>query len=70
MIIKKWVLHDWKDESCVKILKATEKQAKEKGGKVIFIENIDSKKHEENESDKAQISMDTDMMVNMELDLQ
>ncbi|KAI5661949.1 hypothetical protein M9H77_21272 [Catharanthus roseus] len=66
-ILLKWILHDWKDEECVKVLKMCRKAIpeKEKGGKVILIETVlmDSKKHENEEAVKAQISSDIDMMV-------
>ncbi|KAH0636389.1 hypothetical protein KY290_036830 [Solanum tuberosum] len=38
-ILLKWVLHDWNDEECIKILKKCKEEipSKEKGGKVIII---------------------------------
>ncbi|KAI5661951.1 hypothetical protein M9H77_21274 [Catharanthus roseus] len=67
-ILLKSVLHDWKDEDSVKILKNCKKAIpeKEKGGKVIVIDIVlmDSKKHD-NPLVKSQISGDMDMMVSM-----
>ncbi|KAK9116232.1 hypothetical protein Sjap_015179 [Stephania japonica] len=39
-IMLKWVLHDWGDEHCVKILKNCCKALPEEGGKVIVIEYV------------------------------
>jgi hypothetical protein len=52
-----WVLHDWSDEECVKILKNCKKAIppKEEGGKVIIIdivvgEESSSLKHKETQA--------------------
>ncbi|KAM3381536.1 hypothetical protein P3S68_007109 [Capsicum galapagoense] len=41
-ILLKWVLHDWGDEDCIKILKKCKEAipSKENGGKVIIIETV------------------------------
>ncbi|XP_008788395.1 trans-resveratrol di-O-methyltransferase-like [Phoenix dactylifera] len=41
-VLLKWVLHDWSDEECVKILKRCKEAvpSKEEGGKVIIIEMV------------------------------
>ncbi|KAH0639577.1 hypothetical protein KY290_036844 [Solanum tuberosum] len=41
-ILLKWVLHDWSDEECIKILKKCKEAipSKEKGGKVIIIDMV------------------------------
>ncbi|XP_052207974.1 xanthohumol 4-O-methyltransferase-like [Diospyros lotus] len=39
-IFMKWILHDWSDEDCVKILKNCRKAILEKTGKVILMEVI------------------------------
>ncbi|KAL8510936.1 hypothetical protein ACS0TY_017666 [Phlomoides rotata] len=41
-IILKWILHDWDDESCVKILKKCKDAipSKDKGGKVMIIDEV------------------------------
>nr|QBY35563.1 16-hydroxyvincadifformine 16-O-methyltransferase [Vinca minor] len=64
-IFLKWILHDWNDEDCVKILKACKKAIpeKEKGGKVIVIDTVIGSKINDDESIKAQLSMDMGMMV-------
>ncbi|KAK9225749.1 hypothetical protein WN943_010793 [Citrus x changshan-huyou] len=32
-----WILHDWNDEACVKILKSYRKEILDKNGKLVFI---------------------------------
>ncbi|OWM91005.1 hypothetical protein CDL15_Pgr023338 [Punica granatum] len=39
-VFMKWVLHDWGDEDCVKILKNCRKAIPEKLGKLIIIESV------------------------------
>ncbi|CAI9089297.1 OLC1v1023849C2 [Oldenlandia corymbosa var. corymbosa] len=41
-VLLKWILHDWSDENCVKILKNCKRAipAKEEGGKVFIIEDV------------------------------
>ncbi|KAL1179820.1 hypothetical protein V6Z11_A03G186100 [Gossypium hirsutum] len=39
-IIMKWILHDWDDEDCIKILKNCKKAIPKENGKVIIIEII------------------------------
>ncbi|KAJ6859348.1 caffeic acid O-methyltransferase family protein [Populus alba x Populus x berolinensis] len=39
-IFMKWVLHDWGDEYCVKILKNCRKAMPEKTGKLILLEIV------------------------------
>ncbi|KAK6919536.1 O-methyltransferase domain [Dillenia turbinata] len=39
-IFMKWILHDWNDEDCVKILKNCRKAIPEKTGKVIIVEVV------------------------------
>nr|XP_048327131.1 xanthohumol 4-O-methyltransferase-like [Ziziphus jujuba var. spinosa] len=36
----KWIMHDWSDEDCVKILKNCKKAIPEKGGKIIIVEVV------------------------------
>ncbi|KAG5586386.1 hypothetical protein H5410_046820 [Solanum commersonii] len=42
VILLKWVLHDWSDEVCIKILKKCKEviPSEEKGGKVIIIDIV------------------------------
>ncbi|KAK2430498.1 hypothetical protein P8452_43881 [Trifolium repens] len=65
-ILLKWILHDWSDEECVKILKnckvAIEKKGKE--GKVVIIDMVlDNEKENINESVETQLFFDMLMMV-------
>ncbi|KAM6554898.1 hypothetical protein CsatB_015660 [Cannabis sativa] len=39
-VVAKWVLHDWGDELCVKLLKNCRKAIPEKGGKVIIVDIV------------------------------
>ncbi|RVW46418.1 xanthohumol 4'-O-methyltransferase [Vitis vinifera] len=39
-IFMKWILHDWNDEDCVKILKNCRKAIPEKTGKVIIVDGV------------------------------
>ena len=45
MILLQWVLHDWSDEHCIKILKNCRKAISEKIGKVIIVDIILEKDH-------------------------
>ncbi|XP_031118315.1 trans-resveratrol di-O-methyltransferase-like [Ipomoea triloba] len=48
-VLLKWIMHDWEDEECVKILKKCKEAipSKEEGGKVIIIDMvIEDKKHD------------------------
>uniref|UniRef100_A0A2Z5P0W7 Noribogaine 10-O-methyltransferase n=1 Tax=Tabernanthe iboga TaxID=141617 RepID=N10MT_TABIB len=65
-IFLKWVLHDWNDEDCVKILKNCKRAipGKEKGGKVIIVDIImETEKHDIDEFDYAKMCMDMEMLV-------
>ncbi|KAA8524305.1 hypothetical protein F0562_010728 [Nyssa sinensis] len=64
-ILLKWILHDWSDEECVKILKRCKEAipSKDKGGKVIIIDIIMEKEKADDESIEAQLSFDMLMMV-------
>ena len=65
--IKQWILHDWSDEECLKILEQCRGAipCKEKGGKVMIIDMaILNKKGDEDESKvETQLFMDMLMMV-------
>ncbi|KAJ7981428.1 O-methyltransferase [Quillaja saponaria] len=39
-VFMKWILHDWSDEDCIKILKNCRKAIPEKGGKLIIVESV------------------------------
>lgn len=66
LIYKQWILHDWNDEECVKILKSCKRAIpeKEKGGKVIIIDMVMYSNKEDDNAVKTQISMDMAMLVN------
>ncbi|KAJ4798366.1 O-methyltransferase [Rhynchospora pubera] len=42
VVILKWILHDWCDEDCIKILRRCKEaiSSRETGGRVIIIENV------------------------------
>ncbi|KAI9082952.1 hypothetical protein K1719_035095 [Acacia pycnantha] len=66
-ILLKWILHDWNDEECVKILKKSKEAITSKGkeGKVIIIEMMmeNSKGDIDDESVETQLFFDMLMMV-------
>ncbi|KAM3323579.1 hypothetical protein P3S67_004730 [Capsicum chacoense] len=63
-ILFKWVLHDWRDEYCVKILEKCRESipSREKGGKVIIIDTVLEDPKQSNEFVRAQYNMDMLMM--------
>ncbi|KAJ7959740.1 putative O-methyltransferase [Quillaja saponaria] len=62
-ILLKWILHDWKDEECVEILKKC-KDAFTTTSKVIIIEVImENEKGDNDQSTETQLSFDLLMMV-------
>ncbi|KAK2413439.1 isoflavone 7-O-methyltransferase [Trifolium repens] len=50
-ILLKWILHDWNDDDCVKILKISKEAVlrENKGGKVIIIDIVINKEQDEHE---------------------
>ncbi|MED6126944.1 putative O-methyltransferase 3 [Stylosanthes scabra] len=67
-ILLKWILHDWNDEECLKILKNCKEaiMSKGKGGKVIIIDMVimeEDKKRGDDESVETQLFFDMLMMV-------
>ncbi|XP_058746415.1 probable O-methyltransferase 3 [Vicia villosa] len=65
-ILLKWILHDWSDEECIKILKKCKESLKKKGkeGKVIVIDMVlDNQNGISNESVETQLFFDMLMMV-------
>ncbi|KAL6330121.1 hypothetical protein AAG906_040041 [Vitis piasezkii] len=56
-ILLKWILHDWSDEECVKILKRCREAipSKENGGKVIIIDMIMMKNQGDYKSIETQL---------------
>ncbi|MCE5166507.1 hypothetical protein HAX54_020945 [Datura stramonium] len=68
-ILIKWVLHNWSDEDCIKILKKCKEAipSKENGGKVIIIDMVlmdhDNLQKGDNKSYETQLFFDMLMMV-------
>ncbi|KAL9316457.1 hypothetical protein ACSQ67_017458 [Phaseolus vulgaris] len=64
-ILLKWILHDWSDEECVKILKKCKEAISRKGkeGKVIIIDMVVDKEMKDDESFETQLLFDILMMV-------
>eukprot|EP00261_Vitis_vinifera_P037657 XP_019078900.1 PREDICTED: trans-resveratrol di-O-methyltransferase-like [Vitis vinifera] len=64
-ILLKWILHDWSDEECVKILKRCREAipSKENGGKVIIIDMIMMKNQGDYKSIETQLFFDMMMMI-------
>ncbi|KAF5190608.1 Myricetin o-methyltransferase [Thalictrum thalictroides] len=65
IILLKWILHDWSDEECVKILKKCSEAipSKDKGGKVIIIDIVIQEDNGKYESTESQLCFDILMMV-------
>ncbi|XP_057726288.1 trans-resveratrol di-O-methyltransferase-like [Arachis stenosperma] len=66
-ILLKWILHDWNDEECVKILKRCKEAImhEDKGGKVVIIDMVveDDNKKDYDRSLESQLFSDMLMMV-------
>ncbi|XP_014504284.1 probable O-methyltransferase 3 isoform X2 [Vigna radiata var. radiata] len=66
-ILLKWIMHDWSDEECMKILKKCKEAIRKEGkkGKVIIIETVmdDEKKDYDDEFVETQLLFDILMMV-------
>lgn len=68
-ILLKWVLHDWSDEECVKILKKCKEAipSKEKGGNVLIIEMVlgddESNIGDDSKATETQLFFDMQMLV-------
>ncbi|XP_061342718.1 probable O-methyltransferase 3 [Gastrolobium bilobum] len=64
-ILLKWILHDWNDEQCVKILKKCKEAITSKGkeGKVIVIDMVMENEKEDDESIETQLFIDILVMV-------
>ncbi|XP_031106057.1 trans-resveratrol di-O-methyltransferase-like [Ipomoea triloba] len=60
----KWILHDWNDEECVKILKKCKESIpiKENGGKVIIIDMVIDNVRKDKKLFETQICFDTMML--------
>ncbi|XP_061342731.1 probable O-methyltransferase 3 [Gastrolobium bilobum] len=64
-LLLKWILHDWNDEECVKILKKCKEAITSKGkeGKVIIIDMVLETEKGDHESVETQLFFDMMMMV-------
>ncbi|KAJ4841477.1 putative O-methyltransferase 3, partial [Turnera subulata] len=63
-VLLKWILHDWNDEECVKILKNCKEAIKgREGGKVIIIDMTMENKKGDDESNETQLFWDMLMMI-------
>ncbi|PIA35066.1 hypothetical protein AQUCO_03600017v1 [Aquilegia coerulea] len=65
IILLKWIMHDWSDEECLKILKKCREAipSKDKGGKVIIIDIVIQRENGKYESTESQLCFDILMMV-------
>ncbi|KAJ9179563.1 hypothetical protein P3X46_011338 [Hevea brasiliensis] len=61
-ILLKWILHNWSDENCIKILKNCREALPEKTGKLIIVGEVLSKQGHEM-FEKARLIRDLSMMV-------
>ncbi|KAK9051279.1 hypothetical protein SSX86_027906 [Deinandra increscens subsp. villosa] len=63
-VMLKWILHDWSDEECIKILKRCREaiSSKKSGGKLIIIDMVVKIHEEENELLETQLFFDMLMM--------
>jgi hypothetical protein len=59
--IWQWILHDWSDEECVKILKKCKEAITSKGkeGKVIIIDMVIDEEKDEDDVTKTKLVFDT-----------
>ncbi|KAL2466585.1 Flavone 3'-O-methyltransferase 1 [Abeliophyllum distichum] len=64
-VMLKWILHDWNDEDCVRILKKCKEviPSKESGGKVIIIDMVVGHKKDDHRGIETQLFYDLSMMV-------
>ncbi|XP_006346269.1 trans-resveratrol di-O-methyltransferase-like [Solanum tuberosum] len=64
-ILLKWILHDWSDGDCIKILKKCKEAipSKENGGKVILIEIVMDQNKDDDKSYETQLLIDILMMI-------
>ncbi|KAK1412127.1 hypothetical protein QVD17_33123 [Tagetes erecta] len=65
VVLMKWILHDWSDEECIKILKRCKEAifpSKEKGGKLIIIDMVVMNDEAGNKTLETQLRCDLMMM--------
>ncbi|KAK7362791.1 hypothetical protein VNO77_04913 [Canavalia gladiata] len=66
-ILLKWVLHNWSDDDCIKILKNCKDAISGKGkrGKVIIIDIVINEKQDEHEMTEVKLLLDIVMMTSL-----
>ncbi|KAK9051268.1 hypothetical protein SSX86_027895 [Deinandra increscens subsp. villosa] len=66
-VLLKWILHDWNDEECMKILKKCKEAipSKENGGKLIIIDMVVKAREGENKVLETQLFFDMHLMTLM-----
>ncbi|XP_008236085.1 PREDICTED: (RS)-norcoclaurine 6-O-methyltransferase-like [Prunus mume] len=62
-VIMKWVLHDWGDDECIRILKKCREAIPEDKGKVIIIEAVIDEKDEKEDSKLTNVRLMLDMVM-------
>ncbi|KAJ0814938.1 putative trans-resveratrol di-O-methyltransferase [Helianthus annuus] len=63
-VLLKWILHDWNDEECIKILKRCKEaiSSNDKGGKLIIIDMVVMNDEPGNKTLETQLRFDMMMM--------
>ncbi|XP_057796260.1 flavonoid 8-O-methyltransferase 1-like [Salvia miltiorrhiza] len=67
-VILKWILHDWNDEHCVKILEKCKEAilaSKENGGKVIIVDMVVDYEKQEDKAIETHLFFDMLMMIGL-----
>ncbi|KAH1229972.1 Isoflavone 7-O-methyltransferase [Glycine max] len=66
-VLLKWVLHDWDDEDCIKILEKCKDSISSKGngGKVIIIDTVINEKLDDPDMTQTKLSLDIIVMLTM-----
>ncbi|BFG42393.1 hypothetical protein CerSpe_286670 [Prunus speciosa] len=62
-VIIKWVLHDWEDDECIRILKKCREAIPEDKGKVIIIEAVIDENDEKEDSKLTNVRLMLDMVM-------
>ncbi|KAG5517485.1 hypothetical protein RHGRI_038029 [Rhododendron griersonianum] len=64
-VLLKWILHDWSDEDCVKILKRCKEAipSKDNGGKIIIMDIVMDRAGDGQDAAEAKLILDVTMMV-------
>ncbi|KAI9086619.1 hypothetical protein K1719_031213 [Acacia pycnantha] len=61
-ILLKWVLHDWSDEHCIKILENSKKAVSEKKGKIVIVEIVLEEEEDSGVFGNTKMTLDLVMM--------